>query len=145
MTDHARVYIPVTPADLTALRDARSLPVPTGSRAAYAVTDAVRASDPGGETEGWEYAALQDAAAAAVAVGGPVVVVAADVDMADVDAGSTGSQVALSREVPLPRIASLHVGDDVLSASPVDPVHPESGVELSWYDTTELEQVIALL
>lgn len=147
MSEHIRIYIPVTAQDLAGLRDERMLRT-DGARQVYAVTDAVQASDPSGDQESWEYAALQDAAAAAASAGTPVVVAAADVPAALIDAasvGSTGSRMRLLGEVPLPRVASLHVGDDVLSGAAVEPDHPGPGIELSWYDTTELDHVIALL
>lgn len=145
MTDHVRVYIPVSAADLGTLSADRELSSPADGRRAFAVTDAVRVSDPGGDQESWEYAALQDAAASAITANDPVVVAAADVPSDGITTGSTGSRVLLRGAVPLPRIASLHVGDDVLSATPTVPDHPGSGIELSWYDTTELDQVADLM
>lgn len=137
-----RCYVPLTPERARALLDQGSL---LGDLVAFVVTDSVRRSDPGGDDEGWEYAALQDAAAYCLEQGEPVLVAAADVarDTID-DSGPTGSRVVVHGPISMPRIASLHVGDDLVGAaeelSQVDDV-----IELSWYDATELADVCALL
>lgn len=143
MSSFVRIYVPVTSADLQELRDRRELRAGVG----FTVTDAVRTSDPNGEDESWEHAAMQDAAAATVAAGAPVVVIAADVPAEAVTAGQAGSRVEITSAIPLPRIASVHVGDDVLSGTPLSasPADAGSEIELSWYDTTELDQVVRLL
>jgi hypothetical protein len=137
---HVRIYLPLTREQCRELAESRRLP---GGRPAYAVTEAVRGSDPGGDLESWEYAALQDAAAAALTAGQPVIVAAVDVDRDQVDdRPSTGSRVEVVGEITLPRVAALHVGDDVLGASLQ--VEPGAEIELSWYDTTELEHLVSL-
>lgn len=140
MADLVRIYLPLTPDQCRELARERRLP---GGLAGYAVTESVRASDPGGDQESWEYAALQDAAAAAHAARRPVIVAAVDVDRHQVDdRPSTGSQVTVAGAVTLPRVAALHVGDDVLGGEVS--AGPGEEIELSWYDTTELEHLVSL-
>lgn len=140
MADLVRLYVPLTKQQCRQLAAERRLP---RGLTGYAVTEAVRASDPGGDQESWEYAALQDAAAAAHAAGQPVIVAAVDVDRGLVDdLPSTGSRVRVNGEITLPRVAALHVGDDVLGGQIT--AGPGEEIELSWYDTTELEHLVSL-
>ncbi len=137
-----RVYLPLTVQQCQALASERALPGPLEG---YAVTESVRSSDPGGDREAWEYAALQDAAQGCVQQGGPVVVAAVDLDAAQLDdTAQSGSRIGVAGSVPLPRVAAFHVGDDVVSSAAA--VHdPESEIELSWYDTTELSHLVSLI
>lgn len=137
-----RCYLPLTPERLVELRRRRRI---DGALEGYAVTESVRRSDPGGDAESWEYAALQDAAHSLVQAGAPVIVAAVDVDRAQVDdRRPTGSQVTATGPLTLPRFAAFHVGDDVLQ-----PDRPESPddveVDLSWFDTTELDHLVDVL
>ncbi len=136
-----RCYVPVSQEQLARLHDDRTL---AGPLAAYAVTDAVRSAQPAGDDEEWEYAALQEAAAAQLAEGAPVVVAAADLEADRVRTGATdGARVEVG-DVDLPRVAALHLGDDVVSGRR-DAVAAGAGeLELSWYDTTELAHVLQL-
>jgi hypothetical protein len=137
-----RCYIPLTVQRLKALHEEGWI---GGDLVAFVVTESVRRSDPGGDDEGWEYAALQDAAAYCIEQGGAVLVAAADVGQDTIDdTQPTGSRVVLHGPVSLPRIASLHVGDDVVGAT--EEATPDAdAIELSWYDATELADVCALL
>jgi hypothetical protein len=140
VAQHVRIYVPLTREQCRDLAEARRLP---GGLTGFAVTESVRASDPAGDLESWEYAALQDAAAAARTAGQPVIVAAVDVDREEVDdRPSTGSQVRVVGEVTLPRVAALHVGDDVLGGEIT--AGPGEEIELSWYGTTELEHLVSL-
>lgn len=137
-----RCYVPVDLEQLTRLRDTRTL---SGPLPGYAVTDAVRAAHPAGDSEEWEYAALQEAAGRLADEGSPVLVAAVDVERARVSAGDDeGARVQVG-DVDLPRVAALHLGDDVVSGQP-DAARgaAAAAVELSWYDTTELGHVIEL-
>lgn len=118
-----RCYLPVAAADLDEL--ARSGHLTVAGRAAYAVTDALRAAHPSvSDVEDLEYLAYQDAVAAA---DHPVVVVALD---AAVAADLPGSRVALAGVVPTADVSSFHVADAVA----------DDGY-LLWYDVTELDVV----
>lgn len=137
-----RCYLPLSPALLQTLADTASLPA---DLVAFVVTESVRRSDPGGDEESWEFAALQDAAAYCQQEGQPVIVAAADVARDTIqDSDPTGSRVSIRAAVTLPRVASFHVGDDL-----VGDVAAVSGdtdlIELSWYDATELAAVRSLL
>ncbi len=135
-----RVYLPLAAAQCRELAGRLALGPPPR---AYAVTESVRGSDPSGDEEAWEYAALLDAARSCVQAGVPVVVAAADLGPEVVDASSpSGSRVTVTGAVPLQRIAAFHVGDDVLTGGPVS---TDTDLELSWYDTTELELLLDLL
>lgn len=134
-----RIYLPLTPAQVIHLHRHRRLSAPLKG---VAVTEAVRRAEPGGDEESWEYAAMQQAAAAAAAQGA-VIVAAADVAPALLKEEGADGAVLLSAGVELRRVASFHLGDDVVSgASPAVGTEP---VELSWYDTTELEQLVSLV
>ena len=137
-----RVYLPLTPDDLRSLQHDREL---AGERHGYAVTPAVCQSDPDGDDETWEHAALQDAAGAAAEGGGPVLVAAADVERELVDATeAAGSRVGVRGPVRLARVAAFHVGDDVLDGA-ATPLDPDSELALSWYDASELDRLASLV
>lgn len=135
-----RCYVPVTLEQLTRLRDDRTLAGPLG---AYAVTAAVRAANPTGDGEEWEYAALQQAARGLVAADAPVLIAAVDIEAERVRTGASSDAGVEIGDVDLPRVAALHLGDDVVGGQP-DAVASSGDVELSWYDTTELAHVIEL-
>jgi hypothetical protein len=137
-----RLYLPLRPEQVLALREDRRLEPPL---TAFAVTQDMRDARPDADAEEWEYAALQQAAGHAHAAGQPVIVAAADVETDQVDSGSgTSAMVEVSGTVTLPRVAALHVGDDVVADGLV--IDPDSQeIELSWYDTTELDHLVGLL
>jgi hypothetical protein len=136
-----RVYVPLTPADLTGLAEGRPLgPTP---RLAHAVTQAL--GRPGLVTDEEELehtawvAAAEEALTAADAAGRRRVVAAADVDAAVVvhpTAPDVPSRVELSAPVERRRIVSFHIDEEPGSSDPTD---------LLWYDVTELPAVRALL
>ncbi len=143
MTDRVRrVYLPVSTSAMTAMERDREL---GGDPAVgFAVTEALTASLPSAEDEeGQEYASLQEAAAYA-ADHGLRVIAAADLDIhqieqtATLDAGAPDvlARVEVLDGVPRRRIVSLHVLD------PVDERDPAGDFELSWYDVTELAEVL---
>ncbi|WP_131103988.1 DUF6912 family protein [Ornithinimicrobium sufpigmenti] len=136
-----RCYLPLSPEQLDTLRTDRRL---TGPLRATTVTRSVRASLPSGDQDEWEYAALQAAALGLSADGQPVIVAAVDLVQETVDAARPeGPQVRVG-DVDLPRVAAFHLGDDVVTGDPATLPAPDEEIELSWYDTTELEQVIEL-
>ncbi len=137
-----RCYLPLSAAQVAELDEHGRL---TGELVAFVVTQSVRRSDPSGDEEAWEYAALQDAATHALQQGDPVVIAAADVGRDTIDdTAPAGSRVLVHGPVVLPRVASLHVGDDLLQG--VELVGDDTAaIELSWYDATELAQVRSLL
>lgn len=137
-----RCYLPLTAERATELHEQGNL---VGDLVGFVVTDSVRRSDPSGDEEAWEYAALQDAAAYCQEEGLPVLVAAADVGRDTIDdSAPLGSRVIVHGPISLPRIASLHVGDDLVGE--VAPVSNDADViELSWYDATELADVRSLL
>lgn len=149
MTPLLRCYLPLSPADLQHLHGTRRVPDPAVAFTARGAIVVSEDGEDGEDEEAGEYAALQAAARYALTRGGPVIVAAADVEQAAVerpsDVGATsGAPVRVTREVTLPRIASLHVGDDVLGL-PLTDVTDDEDIELSWYDTTEVAHLVALL
>lgn len=146
--ERVRVYLPLSAADLACLAGPQGcVDVPTG----YAATAALQRAHPGEDVELMEHAAFTAAAAAATAAVGagasagrqgsadaPArrVVGAADVDRGglrdDRDPGDP-ARVRLLGGVPLERFAAFHVDEQ------------PGAVDLSWYDLTELEQVVALV
>lgn len=136
-----RCYLPLTTAQARELHEEGSL---AGSLVAFVVTESVRRSDPEGDEEVWEWAALQDAATYCRHQGQPVLVAAADVGRDTIeDSPSSGSRVTVNGPVTLPRVASLHLGDDVVGDA--QQVAEDEVIDLSWYDATELAQVRSLL
>lgn len=138
-----RCYVPLQVEQLTTLRDDRRL---TGPLRATAVTRSVRAATPSGDTEEWEYVSLQAAARGMLVEGHPVIVAAVDLEDSEVDASrAEGPQVRVG-DVALPRVAALHLGDDVVTGdrSALPAADDEGEIELSWYDTTEIEHVVEL-
>lgn len=136
-----RCYVPLSADELARLQAERRL---DGPRPGYAVTGPVREERAAGDQEEWEYAALQEAAQALRAQGAPVVLAAVDLTADQVDASRPeGARVQVG-DVDLPRVAALHVGDDVVTGDPqaLDGQHEE--LELSWYDTTEIAHVVDL-
>jgi len=134
-----RIYLPLNAARLRELSAERCL---LGSPyAAHAVTDMLRAVSPGTDEEEREYLALTDAAESSRALLGPGerrrIVAAADVEASWLCEGAStaGSSVTITADVPLKRIASIHVDD---ADAAVDD-------ELLWYDATELPVILELL
>lgn len=136
-----RCYVPVSLEQLERLRDDRTLPGPLPG---YAVTEAVRSAHLGGDGEEWEYAAMQEAARALVSAGAPVVIAAVDIVRERVSLGGAAGALVEVGDVDLPRVAALHLGDDVVTGEAGAVASSAGGVELSWYDTTELAHVIDL-
>lgn len=140
---HVRVYLPLSPERCRELHTGRRV---SGPLPGFTVTESVRGLDPGGDEEGWEHAALQDAAQSCLDAGQPVIVAAVDLDRVQLDDGSaTGSRIEVLGAVSLPRVAAFQVGDDVLSRDDAPDLDPESEIELSWYDTTELSHLVSLV
>lgn len=136
----SRSYVPVRPEHLAALLASGAVDY-DGS--VHTVTEELRRQEPGGDQEDWEDSALQGAAADAVASGQPVAVLAIDLDDLDT-ASAASSAVPWSGRFPLARAASLHLGDDVVLGTDVS-ADSEGGLELSWYDISELDHVVSLL
>ena len=136
-----RVYLPLTPADLTALAEGRSVgPAP---RPAHAVTPALGKPGLVTDEEELEHDAWAAAADEATGLAGTPprrrVVAAADVDAAVVvhpTSPDVPSRVELSAPVERRRIVSFHVDEEPGATEPTD---------LLWYDVTELAAVRALV
>ncbi|HET7821128.1 MAG TPA: hypothetical protein VFL10_06345 [Ornithinibacter sp.] len=136
-----RVYLPLTPADLTGLAEGRPLgPAP---RNAHAVTPSL--GKPGLVTDEEELEHAAWVAAAEEAIGAPGaaprrrVIAAADVDAAIVvhpTSPDVPSRVEVAAPVERRRIVSFHVDEVAGSTEPTD---------LLWYDVTELADVRALV
>ncbi|NYJ73997.1 DUF6912 family protein [Allobranchiibius huperziae] len=134
-----RVYLPLTASQLHTLQGTRRLP--DDELVGFAVTELLTETLPASEDdEGREYAALQEAALQSASRGGRVVV-AADVDdelvqpPAAGDEGSPG-RVLVREGLDLRRVVSLQVLD------PAGERDPDSDLDLSWYDVTELAQLL---
>jgi hypothetical protein len=143
MMPAVRVYLPLARHGLLELAQERALRSGARPLVAYAVTPGLEAAHPGEGAEELEYLAFCDAAAAAISVReSPTdrrVVLSADADpdwLADSEGGTAA--VALTADLPLSRIASIHV-DDAAALEAGD----ESPDEMLWYDATELDEVRA--
>lgn len=140
MTSH-RVYLPMSRARLLALTDTRRIDGPV---IGYSPTPALAALLPGSsDEEELEYAATQEAATVAAALGDPVVaavdVPAAEVENAPSKPGDSPAAVRLRGPVLLRQVASLHRLD------PPGDRDPDADLDLSWYDVTELDALLTEL
>lgn len=137
MNTVSRIYLPVSQADLESLPAVKSLSVQ--GKQVFTVTPELRDAWPSiVDPEEREFVALQ-AAAAAAAQSGRHVVAAADVDpelLEPVPGQESTGAVTMTQDVPLSRIPSLHVLDPVAQHA------DDSDLELSWYDITELDDVV---
>lgn len=137
-----RCYVPLSPDQLETLRSDRRL---AGPLPASAVTAAVRSADPSSDSEEWEYAVLQEVAGSLAEQARPVIVAAVDLIHDLVRPGTGGGAAAVTvGDVDLPRVAALHLGDDVVTGDPGALPAAGEELELSWYDTTELAHVVEL-
>jgi hypothetical protein len=137
-----RVYVPLGRAALEELASTGALAAGPGApRTAYAVTSGLEQAAPGLDVEDLEYAAFSDAVEAAAGLRSARsdrrVVAAADADPAWVSPrdGAPVSKVVLTAPVPLSRVASFHIDDEVTAGM------DEEADELLWYDVTELDDV----
>ena len=140
-----RVYLPVSSADLTTLAADGRLPAgPGGTRRAHAVTSALTQAHPSVDEEDLEYLAFCDAARSAVPDHPPRLVLAGDVEAAEVlaDTGGAGqkhprSAVEVRGQVAVRQVVSVHVEDLV-----GPPSGPGELPDFLWYDVTELDSVV---
>lgn len=147
-----RLYVPATMDDLAVLVSTAELTPRGGVRA---VTAAVRAADPDGDLDDWEFSAFSDAAQASLALlagagsgaGAPRrVVVSADVDESHVVTDDSG--VRFTGVVPLTAVAAVHV--DGVDAEPAvravvagEPAARLDDVALEWYSPSEVPDLLA--
>lgn len=143
MSAAIRVYLPLSTQQLGTLSVDRKLSTPelTG----FAVTPRLLSTLGSVEDdESGEYAALQEAAFQVTVQVGRVVA-AADIEAAQVDAridslpDAAAGQVMVRGGLELRRIVSLQVLD------PVNERDPGTELDLSWYDVTELSQLLEIL
>lgn len=140
-----RCYLPLSAEQVETLRTDRLLP---GPGLAFAVTAAVRSAEPDGDDDSWEYAVAQACAAHLLERSAPVVIAAADLERGVVSPGHSDSDHAGAltvADVPLPRVAAFHLGDDVVSGDREALAGASGPIDLSWYDTTEIAHVCELL
>lgn len=146
MSPATRMYFPLAPDQVAAMLDHGHL---EPGLVAFAVDDVIRASAPENDEEFWEFLALQRAAAYARSAGWSTVVAAADIDASVIVRTDPETSGAVSINAPLLRadLASFHVGDDALSgdAAPTFEHDDDEQIDLSWFDTTELAQVVRYL
>lgn len=125
-----RIYVPASVREVCALQSSGQIP-----------SEAMAFGAAPGATEDQEHAAWVAAAEAAADLVAPTgtrrVVISADVDAALLDPAPTAlpARTRITAPVPLRRVVSLHVDEEV-----------GSGVaDLLWYDVTELADVARLL
>lgn len=141
-----RVYLPATLGTVAALHRDRQLP----PGPAFAVTPALRAELAEDDQEELEYQAFQLAADASLALlrqdpAAPRrrVVVSADAVAQPVDGGRHG-QVRLSGPVSVSAVAAIHLDDPEAEPDVAAAVTDGAALdeELSWYDVSELPQLV---
>jgi Family of unknown function (DUF6912) len=142
VASQVRVYVPATLSLLAELVRSGELPAPRGT----AVTDDLRALLPEEDEEGLEFDALLDAAELSLGLvtADPStpsrrVVVAADMppDAVVTDPASGPAAVRLVRAVSRGWVVAVHV--DEASAQDAVSRRDVEGVDLLWYDASELE------
>lgn len=154
MSPAIRMYLPLERGQVAELQTQGRLEPGLES---FGVTPALRASEPHGDDELWEFLALQQAAAYAQAHRPSIVLAAVDIE-GDLLTQSTGEAVDSSPVGPVGRtsvpvtlknLASLHLGDDALGDYSESPANDEPAndepFDLSWFDSTEVAQVVRLL
>lgn len=138
-----RVYLPTSLERLISLRDQRRI---DGSLIAYAPTPALAAAVGGNpDEEELEYAAIQEAAVIAAALGDDVVA-AVDLPSGQLALAMEHSEppdspaaVRFTGPILLRQVASLHRLD------PPGQRDADSDLDLSWYDVTELAALVEQL
>ena len=161
-----RIYLPGTSTTLSALQADSQLP---GGLTAFAVTPGLREWYTDDDVEALEYAAMLEAARAALrlldadpAAARRRVVIAVDVrdDAVEVRDDLDRGVVRVSAPVPLAAVASVHVDDtdaigtvtaaaeaitaaDLGDPAAQDRVDDAEGFELSWYATQEIPDLLA--
>jgi len=143
MSGEVRIYLPLQPEHLIALQDGDEL---ESGLQGFAVTEQIRRVSPGQDSDEHEFLALQQAATAARATGGPVVIGAADVPdtaLSDVGRGAQGPTVEVGVPLEYTDFSSFHL-DDVALGEPVATsiTASEEAIDLSWYDVSEVSQVL---
>jgi hypothetical protein len=147
-----RVYLPASLNDLSTLTTTGSLrPRAPGQ----AVTAALRAAEPDGDIDEWEFLAFLAAAQASLglleAEGSPRrVVVSADIDPSQVRevAHAGAGDVQLGGDVEFSEVAAVHVdgpeAEPTVSAV-LSGAHPDSldDVALEWYSPSEVADLLA--
>lgn len=148
-----RVYVPATWDDLAGLVATGAL-TPRGG--VHAVTPAVRAADPDGDIDDWEFHAFSDAAQGSLALladagSGAVaprrVVVSADIDESEVLTGPS-SAAQVTGDVRWPAVAAVHVDGAEAEPAVRAVVAGESpggldDVALEWYSPGEVPHLLA--
>lgn len=157
-----RIYLPCT---LTQLRDlVTSGGVGPAPFTAHAVTDAVRAADPDGDDEAWEYAASTAAAQSSLGLiveeeDSRRLVVAADAPSASPVATEEPSTVQVDDLIPFRQVAGVLIDDADASAAVAAAAHvwdqamagdPEAQAlvercldhELGWYSAEEIGDLL---
>jgi hypothetical protein len=147
-----RVYVAAAVSSLTGLVEAGSLPTRgTG----HAVTQAVRAGNPDGDDDEWEFEAYSDAASASLDLLDPTdgelrrVVISVDLDPGDVQPldGDVSTAVGLPAQVPLRSVAAVHIddaeaGDVVARVLAGAPARLLDDIALAWFDAAEISVLV---
>lgn len=139
-----RAYLPVEREQLCYLHSEGAI---AAGVLAHCVTDALRSSSPSSDEEELEFIALQQAARQAIAAGRPVIIAAVDLPCSAVDPSAEFAFV-VTAPVPAGDVVSFHLSDtalDALSGANLEPgeeLDEQKAVELSWFDVTELPQIV---
>jgi hypothetical protein len=141
MSGEVRVYLPLQPEHLVALQDGEELEV--GLRG-FAVTEQIRRALAGDDVEEQEFLALQQAASAARATGAVVLIGAADVPAtALTQAGNDEPALQVAVALEAKDFASFHLDDAALGRSETAPsADADESIDLSWYDVSEMSQIL---
>ncbi|MGB3187303.1 MAG: hypothetical protein WBB15_15725 [Ornithinimicrobium sp.] len=144
MSAAQRAYLPVEREQLGYLHSNGAI---AAGALAHFVTDALRSSSPSSDEEGLEFIALQQATRHAIAAGHPVIVAAVDLPYSAVDT-SADVPFVVTAPVPASDVVSFHLSDTALDGLAGDRLEPDEelddkeAVELSWFDITELPQIL---
>ncbi|MGB3187670.1 MAG: hypothetical protein WBG36_01785 [Ornithinimicrobium sp.] len=139
-----RAYLPVEREQLAYLHSGGAI---ASGAVAFCVTDELRSASPASNEEELEFVALQHAARHAIVAGRPVIIAAVDLPDSAVDT-CAGSPCVVPADVPADEVVSFHLSDNALTGSaetvlePGEEIEGQQSVELSWFDITELSQIL---
>ncbi len=144
MAGTKRAYLPLEREQLCYLYSDGAI---AAGALAHCVTDALRSSSQSSDEEELEFIALQQAARQAITAGRPAILAAVDLPCSVVDP-SAHVPFVVTAPVPAGDVVSFHLSDSALGGlsgarlEPGDELDEQEAVELSWFDITELPQIL---
>lgn len=148
MSQEIRVYIPLTPDLVARLQTYGQL---DSGLVGFVVDDEIRTLEPQADQDLWEFLALQRAAVHASNGEGPIAIAAADIPVPLLETNvAPASSATLNEGLAVADVVCFHLGDDALglAAPTIQTAGPDAEsvagypIELSWFDISEVAQVV---